>query len=125
MITQHRPKRKHTGSRYKSYRGKRLFEKGNSPTLPNIAERKAKTISTIGGNIKVRLMADNIMNLTDPKTKKTSKVKIKIVVENPANRHYARRNALTKGAIVETEAGKARITSRPAQDGIVNGILIS
>jgi len=31
---------------------------------------------------------------------------------------------LTKGAIVETELGKVKITSRPGQDGVLNGVLI-
>ena len=31
---------------------------------------------------------------------------------------------MTKGTIVQTEAGSARITSRPGQDGVVNAILI-
>ncbi|MGC8940910.1 MAG: 30S ribosomal protein S8e, partial [Candidatus Nanoarchaeia archaeon] len=33
-------------------------------------------------------------------------------------------NVLTKGAIIETEDGLAKITSRPSRDGIVNAILI-
>ena len=55
---------------------------------------------------------------------KSKKMRIKNVVENPANRHFARENIITKGAIIETEAGKARITSRPGQNGVANGILI-
>ncbi|RLF82243.1 30S ribosomal protein S8e, partial [Thermococci archaeon] len=52
------------------------------------------------------------------------KVKIISVVENPANRQYVRRNIVTKGAIVQTEIGKALVTSRPGQDGIVNAVLL-
>ena len=51
-------------------------------------------------------------------------MKIKTVIESPDNRHYARENVLTKGAIIDTEAGKARITSRPGQEGVVNAVLI-
>ena len=47
------------------------------------------------------------------------------VVENPANRHFVRRNIMTKGTVIETEKGKARITSRPGQDGTINAVLIS
>ncbi|MEK6949175.1 MAG: 30S ribosomal protein S8e, partial [Nanoarchaeota archaeon] len=50
---------------------------------------------------------------------------IKTISGNPANRHFVRRNIMTKGAIIETEKGKARITSRPGQDGAVNAVLIS
>jgi small subunit ribosomal protein S8e len=31
---------------------------------------------------------------------------------------------VTKGCIVETELGKAKVTSRPSQHGIVNAILV-
>ena len=46
------------------------------------------------------------------------------VIENKANPNYVRRNIITKGAIVETSAGKAKVTSRPGQDGVINGVLI-
>ncbi|RLF79472.1 30S ribosomal protein S8e, partial [Thermococci archaeon] len=42
----------------------------------------------------------------------------------PANRQYVRRNIITKGAIIQTEIGKAIVTSRPGQDGVVNAVLI-
>ena len=48
----------------------------------------------------------------------------KTVLDNSANSHFIRRNIVTKGAIVETELGQVRITSRPGQNGIVNGVLI-
>ncbi|MBW3022802.1 30S ribosomal protein S8e, partial [Candidatus Woesearchaeota archaeon] len=53
-----------------------------------------------------------------------TKAKIKTVADSPANKHYVRRNIITKGAIVETDKGKAKITSRPGQDGTVNAVLI-
>ncbi len=61
----------------------------------------------------------------DPNTKKVMKAKILSVEENKANRHYERMNILTKGAIVKTDKGDAKITSRPSQDGIVNGVLVT
>jgi small subunit ribosomal protein S8e len=45
-------------------------------------------------------------------------------VENPANPHYVRRNIITKGAVIKTELGNAKVTSRPGQDGVVNAALI-
>lgn len=123
-VIQHRPKRKASGSRYIRARGKKLQESGSVPTLPPIGERKFKTMRTKGGNSKIRIMAAQTVNVIDPKTKKAIQVKMNYVVENPANRHYVRTNALTKGAIVETEKGRVRITSRPAQDGCVNGVLM-
>ena len=46
------------------------------------------------------------------------------VIENPSNPHLVRRNILTKGAVVETKLGKAKVTSRPGQEGTLNGVLI-
>jgi len=45
-------------------------------------------------------------------------------LSTPSNREYAKRNIITKGAIIQTSEGKARVTSRPGQDGVVNAVLI-
>ena len=55
---------------------------------------------------------------------KEYKVEIKNVLETPSNKFLARQNVLTKGTIVETELGKVRITNRPTQEGMINGILV-
>lgn len=123
-VVQHRSRRKVSGSRYISSRGRKLHEMGSEPTLPKIAEKTIKMIRTMGGNTKVRVMAAPVINVIDPSTKKALQATMKTVVDNPANRHYVRMNALTHGAIVDTDKGKVRITSRPAQDGCVNGVLI-
>ncbi|MBS3064464.1 MAG: hypothetical protein J4472_01505 [DPANN group archaeon] len=46
------------------------------------------------------------------------------VVENSANRHFVRMNVVTKGAVIETEDGLAKVTNRPSRTGIVNAILL-
>jgi small subunit ribosomal protein S8e len=46
------------------------------------------------------------------------------VVENPADPNYARRNIITRGALIETSEGTAKVTSRPGQDGQVNAVLV-
>jgi small subunit ribosomal protein S8e len=124
VITQSKSKRSSTGARYISFRKKKLYEKGAEPTLTKIGKRKAKSTNGTGGNKKVKLLLTETANVLDPKTKKYSKSKIKAVLENPANRHFIRRNIMTKGSVIETEAGKAKITSRPGQDGTINAILI-
>ncbi len=124
VLTQSRSKRKFTGGRYKFYRKKKLYEKGNLPSLTKIGKKDLKNIRTKGGNIKIRLFHAEIANLLDTKTKTYSKAKILTVVDNPANRHYVRRNIITKGTIIDTEKGKAKVTSRPGQDGTVNAVLI-
>ena len=124
VVTHHRSKRKTTGGRYIAARKKRLFEKGRDPTLTKLGKTKKKKVRTKGGNIKISLLKSDTANLFDPETKTYCKVKIKSVLENPANRHFIRRNILTKGAVIETEKGRAKITSRPGQEGSINAILV-
>lgn len=116
--------RKVTGGRYIAHRGKRKFEIGHPPTHTTIAKQRLKKVRAKGGNRKVRILTAEIANVFDPKTKKFAKAKIKTVKGNPADIHFVRRNIITKGAIIETELGSARVTSRPGQDGTVNAILV-
>ena len=51
------------------------------------------------------------------------RAKIIRVIESH-NPEYVRMNIITKGAIIETELGKVRVTNRVGQDGIVNGVLL-
>ena len=125
VVTQHKSKRSVTGARYKDYRKKKLYEKGSVATLKKIDKRKVLRIRGKGGNIKARLITSDIANVFDAKTKKYEKVKVKAVIKNPASGHFIRRNIMTKGAIIDTEKGKAKITSRPGQDGTINAVLIS
>ncbi len=124
MLTQHRSKRKETGSRYKSYRSKRKFEMAGAPALTKLAERKLKVKRTIGGNSKQSLLNISVVNVFDPKSKKYSRAKVKTILENPANTHFVRRNIMTMGTVIDTDKGKARITNRPGQEGTVNAVLI-
>ena len=117
-------KRKTSGGRKRPHRKKKGFEKGSFPTETTLGELKKKTSRGRGGNIKVRLMRAIRANVSDPSSGKTEKVEILRVAENPANVDYNRRGVITKGTIIETPLGTARVTSRPGQDGIVNAILI-
>ncbi len=74
--------------------------------------------------MKIRKVGAEYANVIDPETQEAQRVKILTVKKNPANSHYVQRNIINKGAIVETEAGEARITSRPGQDGTVNAVLV-
>lgn len=122
-IFQDKPKRKSSGGRYKIGSLKRNSQTGRLPALTKLDEKKAKKIRTLGGNRKMKLMSINKVNLLDPKTKKTIVTDIKTILDNPANRHFIRRNIITKGAIIETPKGKAKITNRPSQEGFVNAVL--
>ncbi len=98
---------------------------GGKPISTVVGEDDLKKPRVKGGQTKVKRAKAAFANVTDPKTKKASKVKIKMVAENQANRHFVRRNIITKGAIIDTEKGKARVTSRPGQDGLVNAVLVA
>ena len=50
---------------------------------------------------------------------------IKNVLETPSHTFLARQNVLVKGAIIETDLGRARITNRPSQEGYVQAVIIS
>jgi small subunit ribosomal protein S8e len=115
-----------TGGRNSINRGKRRFEIGSHPIATRIdKETKIFTKQTKASRlIKAKVHCTDHVNLFDPKTKTYSQVKVKAVVECQANRHYVRRNIIVKGAVVETEKGKARVTSRPGQSGTVNAVLI-
>ena len=124
-LSQARPRRKQTGARYKDYRKKRQYELGREPSFTKLGKKRIQIIRTMGANRKLRLLSADTGNLFDPKSKTFKQVKIKTITDNPANRHFIRRNIMTKGAVVDTELGKAKITSRPGQDGVVNAVLIS
>ena len=113
-----------TGRLIKRHRKKRKFEMGREYLPTHIGEVRKKILRTRGGNRKVRLLATNVAYVVDKKTGKTTKTEIISVVENPTNPHYVRRNIITKGAIIETKLGKAKVTSRPGQDGHVFCVLI-
>ncbi len=113
-----------SGGRKKEHRGKKLYERGNHATMTRIDEVVVERMRTKGGNSKIHLITANTANIYDSKSKKYSKATIKMVTQNPANRHFVRRNILTKGTIIETDKGKARVTNRPGQEGQVNAILI-
>jgi small subunit ribosomal protein S8e len=124
-IWQGKSVRKLTGGRSKSSRNKRKVEFGRDPAETKIGERKIKAIRTKGGGKKLRLTNDLKINVVNPKDNKMQVAEIMGVVENHANDHFVRRNIITKGAVVETSLGQVKITSRPGQDGMVNGVLIA
>lgn len=117
-------KKKPSGGRKQAYRKKRKHEKGSFPTQTKLGKTKQKISRTRGGNKKIRLMAAKHANLSDPKAGKTQKAEILRVIRNPANIDYDRRGIITKGTIIETPLGRALVTSRPGQDGIINATLL-
>jgi small subunit ribosomal protein S8e len=117
-------KRKPSGGRKHAYRKKRKYEKGSFPTQTRLGKTKRKISRTHGGNTKVRLLVAKQANISDPTTGKTQMTEILRVVRSPANIDYDRRGVITKGTIVETPLGRACVTSRPGQDGMINATLV-
>ena len=117
--------RKTSGGRIRLHRKKRPFEIGREKQFTTLGAQKTSIIRTRGyKNSKIRLLESEMANVVDPKTQKSKKVKILTVVENSANPFYVRRNIINRGAIIETEIGKAKVTSRPGQHGLINAILL-
>ncbi|WNY26725.1 30S ribosomal protein S8e [Methanolapillus ohkumae] len=117
-------KRTMTGGKKIASRSKRKFEIGREPAETKIGPSKSKNVATRGGNRKVRLLSEQFINVTDKKTGKTVRATAQTVTGNPANKHYVRRNIMTKGTVLKTDKGLVKITSRPGQDGVINGILV-
>lgn len=121
-IWQKRSRRSRTGKLLRSHRKKRKRELGREFAETRIGPEKKKIKRTYGGNKKVKLQKSEYANVvTKEGTKKT---KILSVLENKASRHFVRRNIITKGALIETELGKAQVTSRPGQHGVINAVLV-
>lgn len=116
--------KKVTGGRLAPARGKRNFENGRDSADTVIGASKSKRIAAMGGNQKFRALKRDVACLSDPVTGQTKKARIETVLANPADINYVRRNIITKGAIIRTEFGEARVQSRPGQDGTVNAVLL-
>jgi len=114
--------RKSTGALLTKH-GKKTKAERNRDYLPtHIGAKKTKKIRTKGGGQKIVLKLADIANIIIDG--KAQKAKIITVKENRADPHYVRRNIITKGAVIDTDLGKARVTSRPGQTGTINAILI-
>ncbi len=124
-LWQGRSKRKPTGGRYRPLRKKRRREISREQQFAFLGTPRIKLYRTKGGNRKVRVLKAEFANVLDPRTSTTKKVKIVTVKENTSNPHYVTRNIMTRGAVVQTEIGLAKITSRPGQDGVINAVLVT
>ncbi|MCL5876667.1 MAG: 30S ribosomal protein S8e [Candidatus Bathyarchaeota archaeon] len=117
-------KRKRSGGKKRAYRTKKKYEAGGYPAETILGEPKRKFTRGLGGNMKIKVLTDKFVSVTDPKTGATQKTEITRVVRNSANVDYNRRGVITKGAEIETAMGLAKVTSRPGNDGIINAVLI-
>ncbi len=111
-----------TGAERGKGRDKKLAHVGGVFAATKVSdEERRKQVRTRGGNSRTKLKAARYINVVkDGKVQKTEMVKV-LQSHNP---EYTRQNIITKGTIVETKLGKAKITNRVGQDGVVNAVLV-
>jgi len=114
--------RKISGGRYTKQRKKRLNELPGQKRIVKLGKERRKSKRIRGGKLKSFLLGADSVNVSVKG--KNKKAQIKNVLETPSNKFLARQNVITKGTIVDTEMGKVKITNRPSQEGILNGILV-
>ena len=112
-----------TGGRMGKPRDKKLSHMGRPFANTKIRENEDRvTIRLRGGKTKQKLKKALYVNVFG-KDGKCKKVKILSVAESH-NTEFVRQNIVTRGAILNTDVGKVRVTNRVGQDGIVNGVQV-
>ncbi|KXH75024.1 MAG: 30S ribosomal protein S8e [Candidatus Thorarchaeota archaeon SMTZ-45] len=119
-----RSSRTSTGARLRRFRGKRKHQMGRTPTETLMGEAKRISIDSRSKAKKTPALRLTQVNVTDPSKNVTYRAELQDVEKNPANMDYQRRKVITRGTIIKTSKGRARVTSRPGQDGILNAVLI-
>jgi small subunit ribosomal protein S8e len=114
--------KKVSGGKYIKRRKKKFYELPGQKRIVKLGEKKKRVKRVKGGNKKSFLLQIDEVNVQVKG--KTKKAKIKNVLETPSNRFLARQNIITKGTIVETDLGKVKITNRPTQESVLNGVII-
>jgi small subunit ribosomal protein S8e len=119
-----RSNRTETGARIRKARSKRKHQMGRTPTETLMGETRKITIDSRSAHKKTPALKIQYVNITDPAKNETYRAEIQDVEKNEANMDYQRRKVITRGTIIKTSKGRAKVTSRPGQDGILNAILI-
>lgn len=112
------------GKKKIKFRDKRRSEVGNYFSSTKMAAEKdtTKERRRRGGIVTTVLKSAAFANVL---TKNGyQRMKIKGVLESPDNRNFARQNIITKGTVINTDLGKAKVTNRPGREGAVNAKLI-
>jgi small subunit ribosomal protein S8e len=116
-------KRKKTGGKKRPYRTKRKYDQGRQPIETELGELKRKIVKGRSRIAKVKIVSTNRVNVSNPNTGLTERLTIVDVVRNPANPDYNRRGVITKGTIIRTEKGLAKIVSKPGQSGALSAVV--
>ncbi|MDE1851081.1 MAG: 30S ribosomal protein S8e [Candidatus Micrarchaeota archaeon] len=108
-----------SGKIKKGSRDKKRHEMGGYFVATKLGEENvSKPVRIRGGNIRNKMQYAGFANLLDGKSYR--KAKITGVTESKDNRNFARMNIITKGTIIETDAGKAIVINRPGKEGFIN-----
>lgn len=116
---------------------KRLSQKGGDAALTTIllesdeeggkTETDRKVVEGTGSALKVKLRSDKLVYVNGTEGK-VRPLELITVAENKANRQFARNNIITKGAVVKAKDSNSevfvRVTSRPGQQGTIQGIIL-
>ncbi len=111
---------KGTGAKKEKNRDKRLAHTGGTFVATKPGKEKKKIVRGRGGNKKVKLQRAEFINVATENGMKKVAIK-KVIQSNTAD--YTRQSIITKGTIVETELGLVKVTSRPGQHGVLNGVI--
>ncbi|MCX8196766.1 MAG: 30S ribosomal protein S8e [Candidatus Micrarchaeota archaeon] len=115
---------KGTGGKMGKHSDKKLRLVGGPFTATKVGKEDLRQLRQGRGNVyKVKLKTAKFANVLS-KDGKIRKASIRTVIETPDNRHHARQNIITKGAIIDTELGKAKVLNRVGQDGVINAKLL-
>jgi small subunit ribosomal protein S8e len=106
---------------------KRKRSRGRPPAETQVGVDTRKRLKRRGGGFKVKLvkaMHANVLVDGNP-----VKCEVVNVSDNPASKYLARRNIITKGAVLDVKMPdgatvKAVVKSRPGQDGVLNAVKI-
>jgi small subunit ribosomal protein S8e len=103
-------------------RDKKRYEMGGYFTATKFGSKNVSKKVRVHGGIRVhKLKSISFANLLTKDGYK--KVKITRVVESKDNRNFSRLNIITKGTVIDTEAGQAVVVNRPGRDNVVNAKL--
>jgi small subunit ribosomal protein S8e len=116
-------KRSGNGTRKLKFRDKKRREVGNYFSATKMStENVVSRVRRRGAGVGVKLKRAAFANLLTKDGYK--KAKITGVLESKDNRNFARQNIITKGALINTELGKAVVLNRPGKEGAINAKLV-